>query len=234
MPLESPVSVLYNSEGLEIGLSQSMTIATAQAGLMMAGSSSLGARLIRMGTDGSVFVTGSIDSIASGIQTVTGVVNINNPWTNVTGSNNGLIVNQGLSASNFFNAWKVVLTDASGSTIGLNASSAMFVTGALAISGTIIVKNVNVPTTTVSAVLASVTNYTILPVNTNRAGAVFYKSGAGTAFLKLGATASTTSYTAQLKTDSYYELPVTYTGIIDIIFSNAVATSIVTVTEFSY
>lgn len=251
MSLESPVTIIYNTDGYELALSQSMTIATTQPGLMVAGSSSLGARLIRMSDDGSVFITGSIDAIAAGVQSVTGNVSIDNPWALVTGSNNGLIVNQGLSASNYADAWKVVLTDASGSAIGLSSTSPLWVTGTVTtvigntvnvnvtnvvtatITGSVTTKTAGAPTTVVTGVNAVTASYTILPLNTNRAGATFYKTGGGVAYLKLGATASTTSFTVQLKTDAYYELPVDYTGQVDIIFNNAAAGSVVA-TEINY
>lgn len=249
MSLESPVSVIYSSAGEEVSLSQSMPIATTQPGLMVAGSSSIGATFIRMSDQGDIFITGSINAIASGIQEVTGTVHIDNLFNYVTGTNSALIVNQGLSASNFSDAWKVVLTDASGSIFGTEASP-LWTTGSVtvtntvnvnvlntitaSISGTVTNKPLAATTTIVSSANASVTNYTLLATNSNRCLATFYKNGSGICYLKLGAVASATSYTVQLKADSYYELPTDYTGRVDIIFSTAAAASNIVVTEINY
>ncbi len=231
MSLESPVTILYNTEGYEISLSQSMPIATTQPGLMVMGSSSIGASFIRMSNDGSIFVTGSFNMTPPASQDVV----VTNPWSYVTGTNSGLIINQGLSASNFNDAWKVVLTDASGSYMGLNSGSALWVTGNIStiISGPIETKEVCALNTTVTGVNATTTVYTIFAANNNRNGATFYKQGAGTAYLKLGSGASNTSYTVQLKSDSYWELPYAYCGDITIIFSAASAGSVVA-TEVYY
>lgn len=235
MSLESPISVLYNSEGYEVSLSQSMTIDSTQPGLMVAGSSSLGARFIRMTDDGSVYITGSIASVAAGIQTVTGTVHIDNAFANVTGSNGALLVNQGLSASNYYDAWKVVLTDAAGSTIGLDSLTPLWITGSVtaSINGSVNTKDVLATATVVTGVAASTTTYTIFPTNANRAGVTFYKIGSGTAYIKLGTGASSTSYTVQLGNGAYWDLPYPYSGPIDIIFSAASAGTVYA-TELTY
>lgn len=64
MSFESPISVLYNSEGNEIALSQSQVIsASAQPGLVVVGSGSDGrAYFMKMSTEGAVFITGSLNT----------------------------------------------------------------------------------------------------------------------------------------------------------------------------
>jgi len=243
MSLESPVSVIYSSEGYEISLSQSMTIGDSQPGLMVAGSSSLGARFIRMSDDGSVFITGSIASVAAGTQVVTGTVHIDNVFANITGSNGALLVNQGLSASNYFDAWKVVLTNASGSAIGLNSTTPMWITGTMtanilsvisaSITGTVATRLDCAASTTVTGVLATVASYQVFATNNNRVGVSFYKTGGGTAYIKLGTAASSTSYTVQVTNNGYWELSYPYCGPITIIFNATTAGSVVA-TEVYY
>jgi len=237
MSLASPVSIIYNSEGFEVTLSQSMAVATTQPGLMVAGSSSLGTRFLKLDTDGTLFITGALSTVAAGTQTITGNVYVSNPWAFATASNNALLVNQGLSSS-FVNAWKVVITDANSSIFG-TSTTPLWVTGAMTVAnvvtvtGSVIAKTIASTTTVVSSTNASITNFTIMPSNQNRSHALFYKTGGGTAYLKLGATASPTSYTVQLQNNGYYEIPERYTGQIDIIFSAAGAGTVVS-TEVTF
>lgn len=237
MSLTSPVSIIYNSDGFEVTLSQSMAIATSQPGLMIAGSSSLGAKFLRLDTDGTLFITGALSTSPAGTQSITGSVYVTNPWSFATSSNNALLVNQGLSSS-FVNAWKVVITDGASSVFG-TSTTPMWVTGAMTVAnvvtvtGSVINKILGSTQTVVSSTNASVTNFTILAANPNRSHALFYKTGNGTAYLKLGATASPTSYTIQMQNNSYYEMPERYTGQVDIIFSAATAGTVVS-TEVSF
>jgi hypothetical protein len=77
------------------------------------------------------------------------------------------------------------------------------------------------PTTgsNVTSVAASVTNQTALFPNNQRCGAVFWNEGKSVAYLKFGIVATLTSYTVQLGTNGYYELPFTYQGRVDVIFN---------------
>lgn len=56
---------------------------------------------------------------------------------------------------------------------------------------------------------------TVLASNANRIGATVFNESTATAYLKLGATASLTSYSLQLLPGAYYEVPFSYTGVID-------------------
>jgi protein involved in ribonucleotide reduction len=64
MPLESPVSILFNTEGQELAVSQSQSVSSSmQPGLLLAGSSSLGAAtFFRVTPEGELFVTGSFNA----------------------------------------------------------------------------------------------------------------------------------------------------------------------------
>lgn len=93
----------------------------------------------------------------------------------------------------------------------------------VSISGTITAKDVRSTTPTQTSV--SVTNVTtsVLALNVNRLGATFYNEGTAICYLKLGSTASITSYTIQIASGGYYELPFNFTGAIDGITSASTA-----------
>lgn len=96
------------------------------------------------------------------------------------------------------------------------------------------VREVGASTTTVSSANASITNITILAANGLRKNAIFYKEGSNIAYLKFGATASATSYTIKLSNNGYYEVPESYTGQIDVVFSTAAASNPLYVTSITY
>lgn len=71
-------------------------------------------------------------------------------------------------------------------------------------------------TGTLTSVAASVTSVSILASNVNRVGAAIYNDGGSMLFLALSASAaSQTAYTIRIMPNSYYDLPVTYTGAIN-------------------
>lgn len=85
---------------------------------------------------------------------------------------------------------------------------------------------------TVTSVAASATNVTLLSSNASRTGAAFFNDSTSIAYLKLGATATTSSFTVKMISNSYYELPdPCYTGIIDCIWDSA--TGSMRITELS-
>lgn len=79
----------------------------------------------------------------------------------------------------------------------------------------------NSTTPSQSSVASSATNVTILSSNVNRLGATIFNDSTQVLYLKLGATASTSSYTVQLASNAYYEVPFSYTGQIDGIWASA-------------
>jgi hypothetical protein len=74
-----------------------------------------------------------------------------------------------------------------------------------------------------SSVSLTSSNTSVLASNASRIGATVRNEGAATAYIILGATASTTSYTVQLLTNDYYEVPYGYTGAIAGITSSGTA-----------
>lgn len=75
-------------------------------------------------------------------------------------------------------------------------------------------------TGTTTSVSYSATSTTLLASNANRVLATIFNESAKTLYVKLGATASATSYTIPIFPNSYWELPLSYTGIIDGIWAS--------------
>lgn len=76
-------------------------------------------------------------------------------------------------------------------------------------------------TATLSNVASSATTVTILAANASRIGATIYNDSTQGVYVKFGTTASTTSFTVLLATNTYYEVPAGYTGRIDGIWVSA-------------
>lgn len=219
--IENPFSVIYDEAGRAMAVSGSQVVDAAQSGFVFFGSSSIGAQAVRVTPTGEVYITGSIDAIASGVQSITGSVYVTNMIP--TGSNGGVTVNQGLSSS-FADAWKVVITDASGSIFGTN-SSPLWVTGSVSVggvvsvTGSVLTREQPFSNSTVTRVTASTTSATILAANGGRRTTVIFNEGSAKVFIKLGASASTTNYTIQLGAGGSFIIPEGYTGIISAVFS---------------
>jgi hypothetical protein len=122
MSLENPLSILYNSEGLELAVSQSqaLTGSGVQPGLLMFGSSSTGNAIPwRAATDGAMFVTGTVNASFS-------------PSANTP-------VSQGL-AGGISDAWNIKITDGT-QVLGTGSSAPVWVSGAVTVAGTVNVGN---------------------------------------------------------------------------------------------
>lgn len=83
-------------------------------------------------------------------------------------------------------------------------------------------------TSAVTSVASSATNVTLLSANANRLGATVFNDSSSLLYLKLGATASATSHTIQVPSFGYYELPFSYSGIIDGLWATATGAARVT------
>jgi hypothetical protein len=82
---------------------------------------------------------------------------------------------------------------------------------------------------TVTKVASSATNVTLLAANPNRQGAYIYNDGSGVLYIKCGATAVVAdSFTHQEATETGWEIPAGYTGIIDGIWTSANGAAMVT------
>lgn len=99
-------------------------------------------------------------------------------------------------------------------------------------SGTVTAAQITSSTATLSNVAGSASSVTILASNASRKMAMIQNDSTSSLYLKFGTTASTSSYTVLMVTNSYYELPnPVYTGRIDGIW--LVATGNARVTELT-
>jgi hypothetical protein len=78
-----------------------------------------------------------------------------------------------------------------------------------------VVRQVVAQTGAQSSVAGSAASVTLLAANVNRLGATLYNDSNQNFFVKLGATASNTSFTVRMSSQTYYEVPFGFTGQID-------------------
>ena len=81
---------------------------------------------------------------------------------------------------------------------------------------------------TPSTVAASTTSVELLAANPARKGAQFWNTSPSTLFVKLGSAASATSYSFQMGTGDYYEVPYGFTGAIDGLWQSAIGNVLIT------
>jgi len=85
--------------------------------------------------------------------------------------------------------------------------------------GSLFVKSENSTATDTIVIDSSLSNTTLLFSNIDRKGATIYNSSTSNLFVKLGLVASNMSYTILMASNSYYEIPFSYIGNIDGIWS---------------
>jgi hypothetical protein len=239
MAFESPVTVLFDTEGTELAATASQSgsfEAGTAAGLLVMGSGSSGAQFLKLGTGGDLFVTGTVEAMAT--------FAANTP------------VSQGLPGA-ISDSWNIVITDGT-QVLGTGSSAPLFVSGTVAlqgintdggalvvtgsvvlgeqpieVSGVVSTRPAPCTTTVVTGFGASTSNVTVLTANQARCGASFFMDGGSLAYIKLGAGASTTSFTVRLNNQGYFEIPSNYTGQVDVIFNNAAASNVLRITEIN-
>lgn len=258
MPLESPASVLYDDYGVALAVTSSAQIPVSQSALLIAGVQDTGlTRFIRASADGSVFITGSISAVASGIQ------DVNIVSTAVTQSITGSVFAFNNSSLPLF-----ITASGTGITVTNSAANPLFITSstALTISGAVnqgspgtaaqgwfvrltdgvntlggsnlnplIVEEVSSSAASVTSVPRSATSVVIVSAS-NTANGVYITNDSNTnLFLRFGTTAATTVlYTVKLTSNAFFEVPSSYIGQITGIWSNAGAGSaLVTVVSAS-
>lgn len=153
MAFESPASILYDVNGNPMAVTGGIAVPVSTSALIVAGMTTAGtASYFKTDADGTLFITGSISSVAAGTQTVTGTVAIQG-ITNVSGAfpvfvsasnlltitgsvtvGNQPTVNQGNSGS-FAQSWRVQLTDGT-QAIGNNQSVPLWISGTVTPTGT--------------------------------------------------------------------------------------------------
>jgi hypothetical protein len=117
-----------------------------------------------------------------------------------------------------------IATDSTGVLSVDDNGGSLTVDGTVAVSGTVTTKETRSATSALTSPAAlTVASSTVLASNANRLGATIWNEGGATAYIKFGATASVTSYTVQVVSGAFYEVPYGYTGIIDGITSSSTA-----------
>ncbi|HNC58450.1 MAG TPA: hypothetical protein PLP33_23690 [Leptospiraceae bacterium] len=196
MPLDTPVSILFNSDGIELAVSGGTTPPVSTSAIMFAGIDAAStARVLRTHTDGTLFVTGtvaaSISSVAQG--------------------NSGSIAQ----------SWYVQLTNGT-SVIGQAQGNALFVTGNLTVTNIVTTSLQRATSSSVVSVARNAASTTILAANGYRNGASIFNDSNAVLYLRLSAgTASSTSYSTKLGAQSYFEVPTNYSGAITGIWASA-------------
>lgn len=135
------------------------------------------------------------------------------------GTTNGVQINAALPAGS--NVIGHVIVDTAPTTA---VTGTFFqATQPVSVAATLTVNEVTATTANLTNVVSSGTSVTLLALNTGRYGATFYNDSTQILYLKFGATASATSYTVQLASNGYYEIPGPriYTGKIDGIWASA-------------
>lgn len=204
MPLESPVSVLFTSEGVEVAVSASTAIEAGTSGFLAMGSGSNGAQFLTLASDGALYVSGNF-SMNGGSVTQSVVVA---GWdAGVTGSVYATIVGD-------------VDVNITG-TLDVNVinTASVLIPGALG--------------TFVSGANANTVSFQLLPVRASRRGATLWKEGNNSAYVALADTASVSNYTVRLTNNGYFEVPFDYVGPVSVIFNNVAAGNRVIVTEIT-
>lgn len=108
-------------------------------------------------------------------------------------------------------------TTITGSVVVINVVSVTFgtvtITGSTAVVGTVTTRIITSATATLSNITSTTVSTTLLTSNTARIGGTIYNDSTAILYLKFGTTASTTSFTAKLLAEDYYELsPPIFTG----------------------
>lgn len=83
-------------------------------------------------------------------------------------------------------------------------------------------------TPTQTSVAGATGNTNILVLNASRKGGTIFNDSSAIMYVKLGTTASTTSYSAQLVSNAYYEIPFGYIGNIDAVWVSATGNARIT------
>lgn len=91
----------------------------------------------------------------------------------------------------------------------------------VSVGGAVSITSSTSGTATCTNVAGSASNVTLLAANTARLKATLYNDSTALCYVKLGATATSSSFTTIIFANGYYEVPESYTGIIDGIWASA-------------
>ncbi len=196
---------LFDESGSALALPNSASIDLLnQPGALVAGvygvSSSAVTRLIKVGPNGEVFVTGSLDAnvtLDNGSSLgdplyVSGTVHVDNTQFQVTFPSP-----QPITGS-----------------VTISSPTPLPVTGSVEITTVVQTTPVAVPNSSVVLVPISLSSVTLASANAARKAAYVYNTSNKHLLVKLGTTATTGSFTHKVFADAGWEIPGHYTGII--------------------
>ncbi len=245
MAFENPTSVLFDTEGRELNVSQSQTVTTTQPGLVVYGSGSTGWETLKLSSNGELFVTGTVDVTVGEVDQGAAGTIAESWYMRITDGTQ--VIGTGSSAPIFISGAvdipnTVTVTTADGDVIdvALTNTASVEVVNTASITGSVTVnsigapvtvRRIDAPNTLVTGVNATTSSFTALSANANRTTATFYMDGNTVAFLKLGSGAAQTDFTVKMNNNSYFELPDHYTGQVDVVFDKEKAGDTLRITE---
>lgn len=230
MSFESPLSVLFNAEGIEVTVTSSQSITGSQPGFPVMGSSSLGWAPVKISDTGELVVTGTLEAALSGAVDQGNTGTIGQSWF-VSLTDGSQVVGTGSSAPLFVSGTVTVDNVVSAQISGtVNVTGSVEVTSILA---PVTTREIGCPTTVVTGFGASTVSVQVLSANPNRCNALFFMDGNAVAFIKLGETASVNSFSIRLMNGAYWEMPVRYTGRVDVVFDKDDPSRNLRITEIS-
>lgn len=251
MSYESPASVLFDVNGIAMAITGGFVVPVSTSALLMAGMTSTGTgSYFKTTDDGTLFITGTLATVASGVQQVTGTVAIQG-ITNVSGafpvfisaSNlltvtgsvtvpnlvtvtgsvsvlNPVTVNQG-NAGTAAQSWFTKITDGT-NTLGTGSSLPLFVETAVHTGSSI------------TAVARTASVVALIPSSSQtRRGVTIYNDSAANMFVLYGSGTvnQTTNYSIRVGSQAYLEVPDNFNGPIYTVWQSA-GTGNALVTEF--
>lgn len=230
MSFENPLSVLYNAEGVEVSVTSSQPITASQPGIPVMGSSSFGWTPVKLNDFGELVVTGSLSSTISGAVDQGNAGTVNQSWY-VTITDGVQVIGTGSSAPLFVSGSVAV-----DNTVNTQITGTVEITGSVEITSIatpVTTREISCPTTVVTGFAASTISVQALSPNPNRCNALFFMDGNAIAFIKLGISASNNSFSIRLINGGYWEMPVKYTGRIDVVFDKDDSSRVLRITEIS-
>jgi hypothetical protein len=166
------------------------------------------------GNDASLplYITGSINAVASGVQTVTGSVALSQPAV-VTDGGGSLTIDGTVTA----NVTGTVNLDR-----GNDAVLPLFVTGSVGITNTVTVDAAIHTTASGTYFLSTATPVTIAASSVTRRGLTIYNESNKAMYIKFGTGVTTTDYTYKIFSDDGWVMPdFLYSGVITAVWATA-------------
>lgn len=247
MSFESPVSVLYNQEGIEIALSASQSLSNAsQGGLMMMGSGSNGtAQFFKIADDGSLLVSGALSIGGTTAVSVSNQPTVNQGNAGTQGQGWFVRISDGTQVLGTGSSAPVWITGSVTTNVATVATQSVYIGGwAHPVTASVTLLSINsavtastreigASTATVSSTIAAngLVGFSLLSANQNRKGATFYMDGNRIAFIKLGTGADVNTFSVRLSNAAYWELPFDYTGPVTVTFQSGAASARLYVTD---